>query len=226
VLTNQGGLGSGSHAVIRRYEFYKFAGSYDPLTNKAVCGGDGLCTAPLDGELGNYIGSQMAAANVGVPSITVTRTGNGTVTGANGKINCGGTCTAVVAAGTDVTLTASPGGTVFTGWGGACNGTQLTCTVNVNDALNVTATFTPVFTLSIGRSGSGSVTGNPAGAFATQIDCGKSCSAKFTTGATVTLSATPAPGVSFVNWSGACSGTAPTCNVTISKDTSVQANFK
>jgi hypothetical protein len=29
-----------------------------------------------------------------------------------------------------------------------------------------------------------------------------------------------------VSWSGACSGTAPTCSVVISSDTKVQANFK
>lgn len=224
-LTNQGGLGSGSHSVIRRYEFSKYSGKYDPLTHQALCA-DPTCSAPAAGELGNYIGSQMAGVNVGVPTITVSKAGNGTVTGANGKINCGGSCTATVAAGTAVTLTANPGGSVFTGWSGACNGADLTCTVNVNDMVNVTATFTPIFTLSIGRGGSGTVTGDPAGVLSTQISCGSSCSAKFTQGTTVTLTATPAAGLKFVNWAGACAGTAPTCNVTISKDTSVQANFK
>ncbi|MDQ6758610.1 MAG: hypothetical protein M3Z32_01945 [Acidobacteriota bacterium] len=226
VLRNQGGINSGSRAVIRRYEFSKYSGAYDPASHKAICGGDGLCTAPLDGELGDYIGSQMAAANVGVPSITVSKVGSGTVAGASGKINCGGSCTTTVTAGASVTLTANAGGGLFSGWSGACNGTQLSCTVTVNDQLNVTATFTPVFTLSIGRSGSGTITGNPAGALSTQISCGNSCSAKFGQGTTVTLSATPAPGVNFVGWSGACAGTAPTCDVTISADTKVQANFK
>jgi hypothetical protein len=221
VLRNQGGLNSGSRAVIRRYEYYKFSGAYDPASHKAICGGDGLCNAPLDGELGNYIGSQMAAANVGVPSITVTKNGNGTVNSSDGKlIRCGSSCSATVAAGTNVTLTASPSsGTVFGGWGGACNGTQLTCTVNVNEVLNVTATFTPVFTLQVKTNGTGSVTGP-------QIDCGRTCSATFTGGTIVTLSATPGAGKSFINWTGACSGTAPTCDVTISSNTTVQANFK
>ena len=44
------------------------------------------------------------------------------VSGANGKINCGGSCTTTVAMGTVVTLPAKPGGGVFTGWSGACNG--------------------------------------------------------------------------------------------------------
>jgi hypothetical protein len=67
-LKNQGKLGGGSHAVIRRYEFYKYTGQYDPVDHEAVCGGDGSCNAPLDGELGDYIGAQMAAANLGAPA--------------------------------------------------------------------------------------------------------------------------------------------------------------
>jgi hypothetical protein len=225
ILHSQNTVGSSSHAVLRRYEFYKYGGKYDPLTHEALCGNP-LCATPAAGELGDYIGSQMAAANIGVPSVTVTKTGNGTVTGANGKINCGGTCTTIVAANSSVTLTANPGGGLFSGWGGACNGADLNCSLVVNDAINVTATFTPIYTLSIGRSGSGTVTGTPAGLQNTQINCGSNCSAKFAQGTNVTLNATPAPGVNFVNWTGACSGTAPTCSVVIASDTKVQANFK
>lgn len=225
MLSSQGSLGAGSRAVVRRYEFYKYAGKLDPLTKEALCI-DPTCGAPGAGELGDYIGSQMAAANVGVPSVTVTKIGAGTVTGAGGKINCGGSCTTTLTAGATITLTANPGGGLFSGWGGACNGLDLNCNLTVNDALNVTATFTPVFTLSIGRSGNGTVTGNPAGVFSTQIACGGSCSAKFGQGTVVTLTATPAAGQNFTGWSGACSGTAPTCSVTIAADTKVQANFK
>ncbi|MGI8744364.1 MAG: InlB B-repeat-containing protein [Bryobacteraceae bacterium] len=143
-----------------------------------------------------------------------------------GKINCGGSCTTTVAANTPVTLTANPGGGLFSGWRGACNGADLNCRLNGNDQLDVTATFKPVFTLSIGRGGSGTVTGDQPGAFSTQIACGSNCSAKFPQGTIVTLTATPPAGHNFVNWAGACSGTAPTCSVTISKDTQAQANFK
>ena len=145
---------------------------------------------------------------------------------------------------TTVTLTAKPASkNISVGWSGACEGAQLTCDVTVTDAMNVTATFaatpapvgggggggggrgggnaTPQFTLSIGRGGSGTATGLPAG-----IDCGKNCSAKYAQGTAVTLTATPAAGLHFINWTGACSGTAPTCNVSITKDTQVQAIFK
>lgn len=225
-LRSQAQLGSGSHAVIRRYEHYKYTGAYDALTHQAVCGGDGSCSAPLDGELGDYIGAQMAGANLGMPSVTVTKTGNGNVNSADKLISCGSKCTSTYTLDAPVTLTASPGsGSVFTSWGGACDGTQSTCALTVNDSLNVTATFTPTFTLSIGRSGSGTVTGFPSGEFGTAINCGSSCSAKFTQGSTVILSATPATGLHFANWSGACAGTLPTCSVVITKDTQAQATF-
>jgi hypothetical protein len=226
IMHNNGPLGNGSHAVVRRYEYYKYTGTYDPLTHEALCA-DLVCNAPGAGELGDLIGAQMAAANLEISSITVTRVGPGTVDGANGKINCGGSCTTQLAAGTPITLTAIvPGSAVFGGWTGACTGVDLTCSLTVNGALDTTATFIPVYTLSIGRGGSGTVTGTPQGAFNTFIGCGSSCSAKFPQGTSVTLTATPAAGLKFVNWTGACSGTVPTCSVTISKDTQVQANFK
>src|SRR5579883_2611086 len=226
VLHNQQQLGNGKHAVVRRYEHYAYTGTYDPVDHHATCL-DGTCTAPSNGELGDIIGAQNAAANIEIPSLTVTKVGSGTVTGANGKINCGGTCSVTEEAGTVVGLTAAPpSNAVFNGWSGDCLGNQLNCSVTVNGVENVTATFTTVYTLSIGRSGSGTVTGTPNGEFGTFISCGSSCSAKFQQGTTLTLTATPPAGHVFVNWTGACSGTAPSCDVTIAADTKVQANFK
>jgi hypothetical protein len=225
ILRNQGGLGSGSRSVLRRYEFYKYSGAYNPTDHSVVCS-DPLCAAPGPNELGDFIGSQNAAANVGVPTLTVTKSGSGTVTGANGKINCGGTCTTTTSAGAIVTLTAAPPSNgVFTGWSGACAGTDLTCSVSVNDQISVTANFSTIYTLSIGRSGSGTVTATPSGTDRA-INCGSNCSAKFMQGTSVTLTATPAPGLSFVSWTNGCVSSVPTCTVTINKDTSAQANFK
>jgi hypothetical protein len=208
--------------VIRRYEVYQYTGAYDPLTHEVVCADGGLCNAPQDGELGDYVGAQMAAANVGVPSVTVTKTGGGSVSSSDRLISCGNKCSASYNLGTSVTLTASPSsGNVFTGWGGACSGNQLTCTVNVNEVLNVSATFAPVFNFSVKSVGKGTVTGNPS------LTCGGggSCSNKFAQGTVVTLTAVPAAGSQFTNWTGACTGTSRTCTLTVTKDTSVQANF-
>ena len=223
--TNQGSVNSGSRSVIRRYEMYAYTGAYDPLTHEALCGGDGSCNAPLDGELGDMLSAQMAAVNVGVPSLTVAKVGNGSVSSTDKVLSCGSKCTSTYAIGTVVTLAASPGsGNVFTGWTGACTGTSLSCVVTVNDSVTTTATFTPQFTLSVGRSNPGTVTATPTGNDRL-LSCGSACSAKFTQGTTVTLTATPPDGKSFVGWSGACSGSASTCSVSIVKDTSVQATF-
>src|ERR1051326_5938790 len=227
ILHNQAQLGNGSHAVVRRYEHYAYTGTYDPATHQALCV-DGTCAAPGPRELGDMIGAQNAAANVEVPSINVIKSGSGSViSDSKAKINYGGTCYSTTAAGATVTLTANPPSNgVFNSWSGACSGTQSTCTVTVNGALNVTATFTTVYTLSVAPSGSGTVTATPNGEFGTFINCGSSCSAKMQQGTAVTLTAMPAAGVSFLGWSGACSGTAPTCAVTIAGDTKAQASFK
>jgi uncharacterized repeat protein (TIGR02543 family) len=226
-LHSQSSGGSSNHTVVRRYVYYKYTGGYDPATHEALCNVADNCVTPQPGELGDIIGDQMAAANLEIPSITVVKAGNGTVTGDSGKINCGSLCSAPVAAGTAVSLLANtPGNAIFGGWTGACTGTDPNCSVTVDRSLTTTATFTQVFTLSIGHGGNGSVTGTPNGAFNTSINCGSSCSAKFPQGTAVTLSATPPAGHVFVNWTGSCSGTTPTCIVTINKDTQAQANFK
>jgi hypothetical protein len=226
VLHNQSPRNN-NNAIVRRYVFYKYTGKYDPATHEAICGGDATCSVPQAGELGLIVGDQMAAANIDTPSVTVVKSGSGNVISSNSAINCGSLCTLDVNAGMLVDLEAiTPGNDVFGGWSGACGGNDPNCTLTVNAALTATATFKQVFTLSIGRGGKGTVTGSPEGVFSTSIGCGSSCSAKFAQNTTVTLSATPAAGLKFVNWTGSCSGTSPTCTVAISKDTQVQANFK
>ena len=82
VLRSKSGSGSSSHAVVRRYEFYHFTGQYDPDSHEAICA-DGECNAPSAGEIGAFIGSQMAAANLQAQArITLDRT----VVGAGGVV--------------------------------------------------------------------------------------------------------------------------------------------
>jgi uncharacterized repeat protein (TIGR02543 family) len=226
VLNSQRTPGSGSHAVVRRYEFYKYTGAFDPSTHEALCA-VAECATPQPSELGDFIGAQMAAANLAVPSVTVTRLGSGTVTSSTGKINCGGVCTTAVPAGASITLTAHPpSNALFGGFSGDCQSAATDCTFTVNNAANVTATFTQVYGLSVSRGGNGTITGTPDGAFGTTINCGSSCSAKYPVGTAVTLMAAPLAGHVFVNWGGACNGTTPVCTVSITKDTTAQANFK
>ncbi len=163
------------------------------------------------------------------PTLTVARTGagTGTVTSTSGAINCGATCSASVLFGTVVTLTASPApGSLFTGWsGGACQGTNPTCTVTATQSQTVTATFGPsTYTLSVVTSGFGvgTVSGGP-------ISCGATCSAAVNAGASVTLTATPSGTDSFSGWSGAdsgaCAGTTAPCTVLMNQARTVTATF-
>jgi uncharacterized repeat protein (TIGR02543 family) len=81
----------------------------------------------------------------------------------------------------------------------------------------------PTFTLSVTRSGlgTGSVTSNPAG-----ISCGSSCSTSFASGTPVVLVAAAATGSTFAGWTGAGCGTAATCTVVLTANTTVSAQFK
>ncbi len=223
-LANQGNAGNGHHAVVRRYEHYEYAGVYDPVTHQALCA-DLTCTAPSPGELGNAIGAQNAAANLDVNALTLSVAGPGAVASSDNIFGCPSKCYGIYNPGTTITLTAKPNsGAVLSSWGGACAGNALTCSVTLNAESSVSATFLPIYTLSVGRSNPGTVTATPAG-IDRALDCGSNCSAKFVQGTIVTLTATPPAGKTFANWSGACSGTAPTCVLNIPKDTSVQANF-
>lgn len=68
--------------------------------------------------------------------------GLGRVTSDVGGIDCGTVCSVTVDPNTTVTLTAAPvGQAVFAGWGGDCSGTQPTCTLTMDVAKSVTASW-------------------------------------------------------------------------------------
>ncbi|NOT25978.1 MAG: hypothetical protein HOP16_07715 [Acidobacteria bacterium] len=217
---NESGIDPETRSVIRRYELYKYTGAYDALTHEAVCLDGGLCNAPSAGELGEALSSQNTAANVTPDVLVVTRMGNGTVTGDNG-INCGNTCAEFGLAGSAVTLTATPGSQVFTGWTGACSGTLLTCSTSVSGVTNVGARFDPLptATVSVLVAGSGEVRASTG-----SIRCPNICSGVFALNTTVTFTAKEVKD-RFTGWSGACTGTALTCTVTLTADTTLAANF-
>ncbi len=158
-----------------------------------------------------------------VMTVTPTGTGAGTVTGTG--ITCGSDCMESYLFGTMVTLTAAPSnGSSFGGWGGACAsaGASLMCTVTIDMAKSVTATFTlgtNALTVGLGGNGTGSVSSAPAG-----ISCGTDCSELYGFGTMVTLTAAPGTGSSFTGWAGACTGTG-TCVVTMDMARSVTATF-
>jgi Divergent InlB B-repeat domain len=210
----QGGLGNGSHAVVRRFEFYKYTGAIDAVTGKALCA-DVLCLAPGPGEVGGFIGAQNAAANLNVPltyPVTVTVVGDGQVSNSTSVIRCPGVCTMPVQPNAVVTLTAKNGRGIFSGWTGACTGNSLTCTITVDSDAPTTATFLNPYKLNLRTTGFGTVTTNPPGA-------------SFLEGTVITLTAAPAAGNTFTGWTGACSGASLTCTLTMNADAAVTAAF-
>jgi Divergent InlB B-repeat domain len=116
---HQGGstLDPATRAVVRRYEMYNYVAAYDPITNEALCV-DLLCKVPDAAEIGDFISGNI------------------------GGINCGNACSAALASGTVVTLTAiAPAGKTFSAWSGACTGAAPTCSVTVTSHLSARASF-------------------------------------------------------------------------------------
>jgi uncharacterized repeat protein (TIGR02543 family) len=135
-------------------------------------------------------------------------------------------------------------GNIFTGTSGANSITQIGCdwwtpaTLTYNYTLDATANVTTVVPQNVGigkivYTGCTSTpppaatytltaTSNPAagGSVTKSPD-----QASYAAGTVVTLTATPAVGYSFTNWSGAASGTTTTTTVTVNANTTVAANF-
>ena len=157
-------------------------------------------------------------------TLTVQRTGTGSgiVSSTPSGILCGGDCSEIYADGVSVSLTATPSsGSTFVGWTGACSGTGA-CTVDMTEARTVTAQFqAQTFSLSVTRAGNGagSIASTPSG-----VLCGSSCSASFSGGSGVKLTATAGANSRFTGWSGACTGTG-TCVVGMTASRSVTASF-
>ena len=184
-----------------------------------ACAGTGTCTLALDAAK-----SAIATFTRNPWGLTIVRTGGGTVTSAPGGLYCGTACSASFAAGSAVTLTATPDEFwSFAGWGGACASAGTgTCSLTMNAATTVSATFVlNTFSLTVTRAGPGigTVSSSPAG-----IACGATCSALFDGGTYVELSPAPAVGSSFAGWSGACSGTGA-CLVRMDQARTVTATF-
>ncbi|MBK9037474.1 MAG: DUF4215 domain-containing protein [Myxococcales bacterium] len=188
----------------------------------AGCSGTSTCTVTMSAAR-----AVTATFTLNQHQLSVVKAGNGggTVTSSPAGINCGADCTENYNAGTMVVLTAAAAGdSTFTGWSGTgitCPGTT-PCTVTVNAATAVTATFAlQTFTLSVSRTGTGSgtVTSVPSG-----INCGGTCMAAFNAGTLVTLTPVAGGNSAFTGWSGDCTGLT-TCTVTMNAARSVVANF-
>jgi YVTN family beta-propeller protein len=140
----------------------------DGATNSVVTVTDPNATGPTAVGV-NSVTNKIYVANAGSNNVTVidggvgteftlsvveTGSGSGHVTSNAAGIDCGSTCVASFVGGTPVSLSAAPNsGSTFSGWDGACTGTDPNaCVVALDSNQSVTATFTltipPDFSLS------------------------------------------------------------------------------
>ncbi|MBF0099775.1 MAG: InlB B-repeat-containing protein, partial [Desulfobacterales bacterium] len=116
--------------------------------------------------------------------------------------------------GDSVTLTAVPNSPCyeFTGWSGACSGSNTSCTLVMNENKTVDAAFKlKQFTLTVSAD-NGTVSTSPYGSV-------------FNCGTKVTLSAVPNTGYKFLKWSGDVTGELTGTSIVIEKNASVTAVF-
>jgi hypothetical protein len=191
------------------------------------------CAETTDCAGGNFEGETFKltakfTALANPTSLTVAKTGEGTVISSPKGIECGSKCEYIYEGGSSVTLTASPAtGYAFNSWAGCTEHVGLTCKVTMDKAKTVKASFiaTPSFTVEKTGSGQGKV-GAPG------ISCDENCStatSAIKTGASVTVKVTPAKGSEaavFEEGTGSassCSGAS--CTFTISEASSVKVKF-
>ena len=120
-------------------------------------------TARIESGYSNEV-SKIIPSSPQTYTLTVNKagTGSGIISSSPAGITCGGDCTETYNAGAAITLTATPDtSSTFTGWSGACGSTG-SCSVTMDAAKSVTATFalkTSAITATAGTGGSISPSG-------------------------------------------------------------------
>jgi hypothetical protein len=145
----------------------------------------------------------------------------------NGSLGTGGASTSIAGGGGGGGLYGGGAGGSTSGGGGGSSGFgagafNTSVIADTAGTPSITFTFSQAFVVTVARGGlgTGTVTSTDG-----QLSCGSICARAYPAGASITLSATAAPGSSFAGWSdGGCSGTA-LCTVRMSSDQSVTATF-
>jgi hypothetical protein len=184
-----------------------------------ACSGLGSCAVTVEGAQSVTATFMRAQASV---HVLKDGAGDGIVTSTPSGISCGPACEADFDLGSNVVLSAvAAENSSFAGWSGACTGTG-PCSLTIDSAKSVRATFSrPFYTLTTSTQPAlGTLVSSPTGVY-----CGAACSAEYLAGTLVTLTPVPNSGVSFGDWSGACTGTVPSCNVSLTSHKTVNARF-
>ena len=109
---------------------------------QGACSGTGSCAVSMSADM--QVTATFSALPPGMVVITVTPigTGSGRVMSTPAGVDCPGSCSMPVSAGTKVSLAAQPDtGSTFTGWGGGCSGNG-GCSVTASSDVTVWANFT------------------------------------------------------------------------------------
>ena len=147
--------------------------------------------------------------------------GNETETRIERKTGSGGTFGQIATVGANITSYLDTGlspDTTYVYRLRACN--AVGCSPYSNQTTANTPPGSFALTVAARGSGSGTVASSSGG-----INCPSSCAASFNSGTMVTLTVSPASGATFKQWGGACSGTSPSCAVTMTAAKSVTATF-
>ena len=176
------------------------------------CSGPGACKVTTNSAI-----SVTAAFTAKQYEVTATVSGgNGTVFPSRQAINYGGIATITINPRTGYRVAA------ITDNGLSMPVTRPYVISYVTEPHAVVVTFSSKYLLTVSKQGTGEgrVVSAPAA-----IDCGTTCSGNLNQGTVVTLSAAPQAGSVFTGWSGGCSGTRPTCRMTMKSAVNVMATF-
>jgi uncharacterized repeat protein (TIGR02543 family) len=175
------------------------AANVKALVSNATCGAGATMANPTSCTCGNIPVNYTLTTN-SAPS------NGGTISGAGSYT-----------AGTTASITATPAaGYTFVNWSGDASGTNATTTVAMSSNKNAIANFQiiPPITYTLTTNANPVAGGTISGA------------GSYTTGTTASITATPAAGYTFVNWSGDASGTNATTTVAMSSNKNAIANFQ
>jgi uncharacterized repeat protein (TIGR03803 family) len=177
---------------------------------------DNVCTGTMNKD------RQITATFTPEYLLSVFNTGNGTVTSADGHINCGNTCSYWYLSGSPVTLTAAPDpGWALDQWFNCDSFQGTTCSLTMNGQRSaISVWFSPGFVLSVQKSGNGLITSSDG-----DINCGATCFYSYVTGRSVTLTAYPDQNFTFGGWSGCDQVYGKVCIVAMNSARNTTATF-
>jgi hypothetical protein len=185
------------------------------------CTGSGPCMVTI-GDTETDVRATFTLSKV---TLTVTHTGDGTISGTGGISCADASCAVPVNYGSTVTLTAMPGAdSDFASWTGCSSATGTTCVVsNFKAAATVNAVFTrKKIQVTIAHTGNGRITSVDGTVSCTMA----SCVVSVDSGASLSLTATADADSDFKSWSGCTTTSGATCSLTaLTTATTVNATF-